>query len=156
MLTSHTFLVDTAFPCVIDSHLKAMNTVVIGESTMAELNRNELEAMRVLWERGAVKPAEIQEAFSWTIENATLRSVLRVLVDKDLVVRSKKGKAYFYRSKKRRGTLLKEMTGRMAHVFAGGSPAGLIAHLIKTEKLSGEEVEELRRIADERAAGSDG
>ena len=121
---------------------------------MAHLNRNELEAMRVLWERGALKPAAIQEDFSWPIENPTLRSVLRVLMDKGLVIRRKKGKAYYYRAKARQRSVLKDMSQRMADVFTGGSAAGLIAQLIKTEKLSIEEIEELRRIADEKASGS--
>ena len=121
---------------------------------MAELNRNELEAMRVLWGRGTLKPAEIQDQFSWPVENPTLRSVLRVLMDKGLVTRRKKGKAYYYRAKARRRSVLKDMSQRMAHVFTGGSAAGLIAQLIKTEKLSIEEIEELRRIADEKVSDS--
>jgi predicted transcriptional regulator len=121
---------------------------------MAELNRNELEAMRVLWEKGTLKPAEIQEGFSWDIENATLRSVLRVLMDKGYVTRRKKGKAYYYRAKASRRSVLRNVAGRMAHVFTGGSPADLIAQLIKTEKFSKEEIEELRRIASEKRSKS--
>ena len=121
---------------------------------MAELNRNELEAMRVLWEQDALKPAEIQDQFCWPIENPTLRSVLRVLMDKRLVTRRKKGKAYYYRAKAGQRNVLKDMSRRMAHVFTGGSAAGLIAQLIKTEKLSIEEIEELRRIADEKVSDS--
>jgi predicted transcriptional regulator len=80
---------------------------------MAELNRNELEAMRVLWEKGTLKPGEIQEGFAWDIENATLRSVLRVLMDKGYVARRKKGKAYFYRAKASRRSVLKNVAGRI-------------------------------------------
>ena len=88
---------------------------------MAQLNRNELEAMRVLWEKGSVKPAQIQDEFSWPIENATLRSALRLLVEKGLVTRGKKGKAYYYRAKASRRRVLKNMSQRMAHDFTGGS-----------------------------------
>lgn len=119
---------------------------------MAQLNRNELEAMRVLWEKGSLKPAQIQEDFSWPIENATLRSALRLLVEKGLVARGKKGKAYYYRAKASRRRVLKNMSQRMAHVFTGGSAADLIAQLIKTEKLSKKEIEELRRIAAQKVS----
>jgi len=121
---------------------------------MAELNRNELEAMRVLWEKGTLKPAEIQEGYSWDIENATLRSVLRVLIDKGCVTRRKKGKAYYYRAKAKRHSVLRNMAGRMAHVFTGGSAADLIAQLIKSEKLSKEEIKELRRLAARKSSKS--
>jgi predicted transcriptional regulator len=119
---------------------------------MAQLNRNELEAMRVLWEKGSLKPAQIQDDFSWPIENATLRSALRLLVEKGLVTRAKKGKAFYYRAKASRWRVLKNMSQRMAHVFTGGSAADLIAQLIKTEKLSKDEIEELRRIAAQKVS----
>ena len=45
------------------------------------LNKNELEALRILWEKGELKPADIQARFSWSIENATLRSVIVNLVE---------------------------------------------------------------------------
>ena len=119
---------------------------------MAELNRNEMEAMRILWQGGALKPAQIQEQFSWSIENATLRSVLALLVDKGLVTREKRGKAFFYRARSSQRGMLSKMARRMAHVFTGGSTADLIAQLIKNEKLSRQEIEELRRIAAEKVS----
>ncbi len=119
---------------------------------MADLNRNELETMRVLWEKGTLKPAEIQEHFSWSIDNGTLRSVLKVLTEKGHVTRRKEGKAYYYRAKASRRGVLSKTAQRMAHVFSDGSPAELIAQLIKSEKLSSEEIKELRRVATEKAS----
>jgi BlaI family transcriptional regulator, penicillinase repressor len=118
---------------------------------MDALNRNELEALRVLWERGESKPAEIEVEFSWPIDNGTLRSVLRVLMDKGLVARRKAGKAYVYEATKSREGVMSRMARNMAHVFSGGSTAGLIAQLIKTEQLSPEDLAELRRIARSEA-----
>jgi len=114
---------------------------------MEELNRNELEALRVLWEEGEAKPADIEAAFSWPIDNGTLRSVLRVLMEKELVTRRKNGKAYSYKAKRSRRGVMSLMARQMAQVFTGGSAADLIAQLIKTEKLKPEELAELRRIA---------
>ena len=121
---------------------------------MANLNSNELEALRILWEQGTLKPAEIQEHFSWPIENATLRSVLRLLVEKGHITRRKEGKAYFYQARTSQKGMLSSMAQLMAHVFSGGSPTGLIAELIRTEKLSKEELAELQRIADEKVSKS--
>ena len=121
---------------------------------MDALNRNELEALRILWEQGEAKPAEIEEAFAWDIDNGTLRSVLRVLMEKDLVVRRKAGKAFVYRAKKSREGVMSRMTRHMARVFAGGSAADLIAQLIRTEKLSPKDLAELRRIAQAKPAAS--
>ena len=119
---------------------------------MAELNRNELEALRILWNRGSLKPADIQADFSWPIENATLRSTLIVLIEKGQVVREKSGKAFLYKAKGSPRGILSGMARLMAHVFAGGSTVDLIAQLIKTEKLSPREIEELRQIAGENTS----
>ena len=114
-----------------------------------------MEAMRILWDTDSLKPAEIQKQFAWPIENATLRSVLRNLVEKSLVTRRKKGKAYFYKAKKHRHTQFARTMQRMAEVFAGGSKSGLIFELLKREKLTPDELKELRRMAGEKAAQID-
>jgi predicted transcriptional regulator len=116
---------------------------------MSDLNQNELEAMRILWDAGSLKPAEIQERFAWHIENATLRSVLRKLIESGLAARRKQGKAYFYKATKPRRTQFTRTMQRMAEVFTGGSKSGLIFELLKREKLTSEELKQLRRIAGE-------
>jgi predicted transcriptional regulator len=112
------------------------------------LNRNEVEALRILWEAGAQKPADIQSAFGWPIENATLRSVLRGLVEQGLITRTKHGKAYFYRAKVSRESQLRRMVRRMAEVFTGGSRADLILQMVRSEKLTLAEIEVLQRLAE--------
>lgn len=117
---------------------------------MADLRENELETLRVLWDEGReLKPSEIQEGFSFEIDNGTLRSTLKVLMDKGHVSRSKKGKAFYYRPATTRERLLSNMVQRLSRVFSGGSSADLISQLIKSEKLSAEEIAELRNIAME-------
>ncbi len=115
---------------------------------MEQLNQNETEALRILWEAGAKKPADIQAAFGWPIENATLRSVLRGLVEQGLITRTKLGKAYFYRAKVSRESQLRRMVRRMADVFTSGSRADLILQMVRSEKLTAEEIDMLRRLAD--------
>jgi BlaI family transcriptional regulator, penicillinase repressor len=117
---------------------------------MDNLNKNEMEIMRILWDKGTLKPSEIQVEFSWKIENATLRSVLALLVDQKLVSREKRGKAFFYQAKGSQRSMLSKMTQTMAHVFTGGSTANLIVQLIRNEKLSRQEIELLRQISAER------
>jgi BlaI family transcriptional regulator, penicillinase repressor len=117
---------------------------------MPDLTKNELEAMRILWRKSDLKPGDIQSEFSWPIENPTLRSALVALVEKGLVVREKRGKTFYYRAKSSERNLMSRMARTMAQVFSGGSTADLIAQLIKNEKLSPREIEQLRRIAKEK------
>jgi predicted transcriptional regulator len=111
------------------------------------LNQNELEALRILWEKGALKPAEIQSHFSWPIENATLRSVLVNLVDKKHVSRKLQGKAFFYAAQVPKATLLRNLLGHLAHIFAGGSNRELVAQLVETSDIKPADLLLLRQTA---------
>ena len=122
---------------------------------MSDLNKNELEVLRILWECGELKPAGIQAQFGWVIENPTLRSVLVGLVDKELATRRKQGKAFLYKAKARRRSQFQQWMRRMADVFASGSTADLILQLLRQEKLSTDEIAELKRLAGENAANLD-
>ena len=122
---------------------------------MIELNENEKEALRVLWESGEVKPAEIQSAFGWAIENATLRSVLRNLVEKGFVNRRKEGKAFLYRARSRRASQFSQAMQRMAEIFTGGSKTDLILELLKREKLSAQDLATLQEIANRKRPETD-
>jgi predicted transcriptional regulator len=116
---------------------------------MTRLTEGEMEVMQVLWEYGSLKPSEIQEHFPRSISNMALRSVLSVLLEKKHVKRKKDGRAYYYHAKITREQVMKKMMRRMADVFAGGSPFALIAHIVKSEKLSEEHIQELQKIVSE-------
>ncbi len=114
---------------------------------MISLNQNELEALRILWERGKLKPAEIQSHFSWPIENATLRSVLVNLVEKKHVARKLQGKAFFYAVRVPKATLLQNLMQHLARVFAGGSNQELVAQLVETADINPADLMILRQTA---------
>ena len=114
---------------------------------MTSLNQNELEALRILWERGELKPAEIQAHFSWPIENATLRSVLVNLVEKQHITRSLQGKAFFYAARVPKATLLQTMMQTLARVFAGGSHQELVVQLMETSDIKAADLKLIREAA---------
>ncbi|MEM7386923.1 MAG: BlaI/MecI/CopY family transcriptional regulator [Verrucomicrobiota bacterium] len=112
----------------------------------AELNPVELKVLGILWEKAPMKPSEIEAAFSSEIENATLRSILRGLVEKGFLKRERQGKAYFYQPARQASAVRRKITDRLASVFADGSRLGLIAQLIQDEKLTESQLEELRKL----------
>lgn len=114
---------------------------------MTTLNQNELEALRILWERSELKPAEIQSRFSWPIENATLRSVLVNLVEKKHIARRLQGKAFLYAARVPKATLLQTMMQTLARVFAGGSHQELVVQLIKTSDIEAADLKLIRQTA---------
>jgi BlaI family penicillinase repressor len=114
---------------------------------MTSLNQNELEALRILWEHGEMKPAGIQSRFAWPIENATLRSVLVNLVEKRHITRRLQGKAFFYAASIPKATLLETTMQTLARIFAGGSRQELVMQLMETSDLKPADLELLRQTA---------
>lgn len=116
---------------------------------MVKFTDGELEVMRVLWEHGEMKPAEIQKIFPRSIKNAALRSYLTILVEKGHVTRRAKGKAFYYRARTPQESTFRSMLGDLVDTFCGGSSEALLCHLLAEEKLSEKELLELRRMARE-------
>ena len=114
---------------------------------MTSLNQNEMEVLRILWERGELKPAEIQAQFSWPIENATLRSVLVTLVGKKHLARRLQGKAFFYAARVPKASLLQGTLHTLARIFARGSHHELVVQLMETSDLKPADLKLLRQTA---------
>jgi BlaI family transcriptional regulator, penicillinase repressor len=116
---------------------------------MVDFTKGELEVMRILWRRGEMKPAEILRGFPRRITNPSLRSYLAILLEKGHVVRRRVGKAYYYRAKTRRESTFRRMLRDLARVCCGDSIESLVCQLIRSQKLSQEDLLELKRLADE-------
>ncbi len=117
------------------------------------LTAGELEVMKVLWEHGELKPAQIQEYFSRPIKNPALRSYLSILLEKGHVSRHKVGKAYFYKAKTRQTKAWQRQLGDLVETYFNGSVASMVLNLVKTEKLSPEDIEALKAYADQQDRG---
>ena len=108
----------------------------------------ELEVMRILWEHGELKPSEIQALFSREIKNPALRSYLTILLDKGHVTRQQVGKAYYYKAKTKQRSAFRGMLRELVDAFCEGSTKTLLFNLVKSEKLSDDDVAELQRLVD--------
>ncbi|MFK7769445.1 MAG: BlaI/MecI/CopY family transcriptional regulator [Mariniblastus sp.] len=115
---------------------------------MAKFTPGELKVMKILWDNGELKPAEIQAKYKPPIKNPALRSYLSGLVEKGHVKRRMIGKAYHYKAVTKIGTTFKNSISELVDVFFDGSTDALIMSLIKSEKLSEAELIELKRMAN--------
>jgi BlaI family penicillinase repressor len=111
---------------------------------MPQFTPGELEVMEILWQESPLKPADIEARLDRAIGNAALRSVLRVLLEKGHLKRARKGKAYYYRPAKPARASFRQMARKLADLFCNGSTFDLVAQLIKTEKLSPEDIRKLQ------------
>jgi BlaI family transcriptional regulator, penicillinase repressor len=108
----------------------------------------ELQVMRILWKQGELKPADIQKNFPEPIKNPALRSYLSILVKKGHVTRRQVGKAYFYKAKTKRQSAFVRTLKDIINGYCEGSPQALLMALIKSERLSEEELLRLKRLAE--------
>jgi BlaI family penicillinase repressor len=118
------------------------------------LTTGELEVIRILWEHGELKPAEIQRRFPRPIKNAALRSYLSILLDKGHVTRRQVGKAYFYKAKTKRESAFFRTLKEIINSYCEGSPQALVMALIQSERLSEAELLRLKRLAEEDGSTS--
>ena len=115
---------------------------------MPRFTPGELKVMRLLWEHGEMKPADVQKRFPEPIKNPALRSYLTTLLDKGHVTRRLVGKAYHYKPATRSRMAFRTMLGELVDAYCGGSVQSLVMNIIRSEKLSEDELLELKRLAD--------
>jgi BlaI family transcriptional regulator, penicillinase repressor len=116
---------------------------------MSRFTPGELKVMRLLWEHGELKPAELQDQFPEPIKNPALRSYLTTLLEKGHVTRRRVGKAYYYKAVTRSRSAFRTVLSELVESYCGGSIQALVMNIIKSERLSEENLIELKRLADE-------
>jgi BlaI family penicillinase repressor len=112
----------------------------------------ELEALKVLWDRGEATVRDICDALNTGGEElayTTVLSLLQVMEQKGLVTHRSLGKAYVYLpSIEREKTLRQLATGFLDRVFDGALDEYLVAALGK-RKISMSEIEQLEQMLAE-------
>jgi predicted transcriptional regulator len=119
---------------------------------MSKFTDVELDVMHILWEHGELKPGEIIEHFPRPVQNSAMRSFLNVLVHKGHVSRRRVGKAFYYKAQTQPEPTLNSLLRRTIDVFFSGSTQALLCRLIRSEKLTEEQLLELKRLAEEGEA----
>lgn len=123
---------------------------------MPQFTPGELAVMRILWSHGELKPADIQRHFSTPIKNPALRSYLKILLEKGHVTRRKIGKAFHYKAATREQTAFRSSLREMVEAYCDGSTKSLVLNLIRAEKLSEQDLLELKRLADDAPSQAKG
>ncbi len=113
------------------------------------ISETEWEIMNVLWSQSPCSAAEVIEALkridpSW--HPRTAKAFLNRLVKKRALGFSKEGRAYVYRPLVVREACIDNASESfLARVF-GGSLKPMLAHFVQRQKLSAEEIRELREL----------
>jgi BlaI family transcriptional regulator, penicillinase repressor len=119
----------------------------------------EAQVMDAVWRLGESTAEQIREALPEALHDSTVRTVLRVLESKGLVRHEGRGKTYVYRAVIERRKAQRRVLRSVLARFFGGSAEDLVLRLIEDERITADQLDELRRaapLARERGKGPGG
>jgi BlaI family penicillinase repressor len=112
----------------------------------------EWEVMAVVWDRAPVAASTVVEVLEdrkqWTL--ATVRTLLRRLVNKGALRQESEGKRYLYTPLISMAECARQESESFLDRVLGRAPSAAILHLVKRADLSGKDIRELRRILKEK------
>ncbi len=113
------------------------------------ISETEWEVMKVVWAQAPCSASQVIEALRITDASwhpRTVKAFLNRLVRKKALGFSKEGRAYVYRPLVRREDCVDAASESFLERVFGGSLKPMLAHFVEREKLSADEIRELRRI----------
>ena len=112
----------------------------------------EWDVMSVVWRRAPVAASEIVQDLhgtkQWTL--ATVRTLLRRLVNKRALAQKLEGKRYLYNPLVSIEACVRQESESFWDRVLGRAPSAALVHLVARAKLSKADIQELRRILREK------
>lgn len=120
--------------------------------TATQLGRVQLLIMQVLWDRGRANAREITEAIneSEPIAHSTVQTLLRGLEEKGSVSHEAEGRTFIFFPLVKEDKFKQSATRDLVERVFGGSASNLVAHLLKNENVSREDIAEIRKLINRR------
>ena len=117
----------------------------------AKLGEVQLQIMKVLWEKGKATAREITDELSRRkpIAHSTVQTLLRKLETKGAVTHEVEDRTFVFRPVHQETDVTTTATRDLLARLFDNSVSGLVAHLLKHEKISRKELAELRRLIEE-------
>lgn len=124
--------------------------------TIGRPSELELQVLAVLWREGAATAREVSERMPDGKARAytTVLSVLQVLEKKGLVKHRRDGRAHRYSAVVTKRQVLGPMLRQLVTNVFGGSPSTAVQHLLAENKVSAEELDEIRALIAEHDAAA--
>ena len=120
--------------------------------TATKLGRVQLLIMQVLWEKRRATAREITDAANQLepIAHSTVQTLLRGLEDKGAVSHESEGRTFVFFPLVEEAKFKKSATHDLVERVFGGKASNLVAHLLKNEKVSAKEIDEIRKLIDQK------
>ena len=114
----------------------------------------EWEVMNVVWDDAPVGAADVVERLARTTDwsEATVKTLLGRLVKKGALAYEVDGRRYLYRPNVTRERCVRAESRSFVERVLGGRGSRLLVHMVKESDLSAAEIDELRRLLDQKEA----
>jgi predicted transcriptional regulator len=114
------------------------------------LTRQELQIMKVVWDRGEATVKEVCDAMSQTKVTAytTILTLMGILEEKGALVHTRSGRAYVYKPILSRGQATRNQVHDVLTRFFDGNPEKMIESVLDNEVKESEQVENVRSLLE--------
>ncbi|HWN40818.1 MAG TPA: BlaI/MecI/CopY family transcriptional regulator [Thermoanaerobaculia bacterium] len=115
------------------------------------LTEQELEIMKVVWERKASTVRDVYEALRERkgVAYTTVMTMMNILETKGHLVKRPEGRAYVYEPSQAQTQVISGMVQEFVDRVFDGAARPLVLSLLQERKLSREDLEEISRLIDE-------
>ncbi|HEV3340649.1 MAG TPA: BlaI/MecI/CopY family transcriptional regulator [Pirellulales bacterium] len=123
------------------------------KETSQPLAAAEWKVMNIVWRRKSCAARDVCEEarreHGWSA--STVKTLLRRLVEKGYLQTTQVGNSFLYRPARPALSALRRAADSLLQNALDGTVGPLLAHMVKSSRLSAEEVAELRALLDEHA-----
>ena len=114
------------------------------------LGRVQLRIMQVLWDRKKASARDITDALNTAspIAHSTVQTLLRKMEDKGVVGHRTEDRTFIYHPLVDAPSVTRSATRDLIERVFGGSAAGLVAYLLREERIPRAELREIRKLID--------
>jgi BlaI family transcriptional regulator, penicillinase repressor len=112
------------------------------------LTEQELEIMKVVWERESASVRDVYEALleRRKVAYTTVMTMLKILEQKGYLKKTQLDRAYIYRPARPKRQVIGDMVRDFVNRVFNGSAEPLLVHLVEDNALSREDLEEIARL----------
>jgi BlaI family penicillinase repressor len=112
------------------------------------LTEQELEIMKIVWERESVTVRDVYEALleRRKVAYTTVMTMMKILEQKQYLKKNQSDRAYVYRPARPKRQVIGDMVRDFVNRVFNGSAEPLLVHLVEEHDLSREDLEEIAKL----------
>jgi BlaI family penicillinase repressor len=120
--------------------------------TPTKMGQVQLRIMQLLWQKKRATARELTEELnkSEPIAHSTVQTLLRQLEAKGSVAHEKEQRTFYFFPVVKEEKVKKSAARDLIQNVFGGNVGGLVSYLLENEKLSSDELTEIRKLVDQK------